>query len=79
MTSLLKQLNRLTVENILQLNTACFMYRVATKTVPAELAQLFTTVREGSQRFTRQSNNFLVPPYKLKSAPRSLMHRGSKL
>ena len=75
-TPLLKRLKWLTLENRLQLNTACFICRAANESVFSELAQLFTEVKEGSESIIRLSNKFLVLPTNLNESEDPL-HAGA--
>ena len=50
-TPLLRQLNWLTVQNRLVLNTGCFKYTVTSGVVPNPTADLFTRMHEVSQRY----------------------------
>ena len=78
-TPLLRQLNWLSVQNRLILNTGCFMFRVANGRVPDPIVDLFTRVHEVSQRNTRQSQDFHVPLVRTKAGRRSLSYRGAVL
>ena len=71
-TPLLQTLNWLTVRNRLDLNTACFMYKVEHGMVPETLSNFFTKVSERSLKDTRQSNDFHLPLLRTKPARRSL-------
>ena len=57
-TPLLAELNWLTVKNRLNLDTACFMYRVAQSQVPANNCELFPGVCDNPPKTSRQSDDF---------------------
>ena len=57
-TSLLQTLNWLTARNWLDLNTACFMYKVEHGMVPETLSNFFSILNEGSLKGMKQSNDF---------------------
>ena len=78
-TPLLQTLNWLTVRNRLDLNTACFMYKVEHGMVPETLSNFFIKVSERSLKDTRQSNDFHLPLLRTKPARRSLTYRGPVL
>ena len=76
---LLRQLNWLSVENRLKLDTACFMFKVAHGTVPDTISGLFTRVNEVNQHETRQAWDFYTPMMRTQAGRRALSFRGPKL
>ncbi len=76
---LLQELNWLTVENMLNVATACFMYKVTNGLVPSTCTRMFTRTHEVSRRTTRQSQDFYLPKVRTEAGRRSLTFRGSKL
>ena len=77
-TPLLAEFNWLTVKNRVNLETVCFMYRVAHGQVPASICKLFPKVHDKSQR-TRQSDDSSTPQTKVQAGKRSLSCRGTAL
>ncbi len=76
---LLRQLNWLSVENRLKLDTACFMFKVAHDMVPNTISEMFTRVIEVSQHITRQASNFYIPIMRTQAGRRTLSFRGPKV
>ena len=74
-TQLLTKLKWLTAKNRLNLDTACFMYRVAHGQDPTNICEPFPRVHGKSQR-SRQSDDFYTPQTKSPAGKQSL-HTGA--
>ena len=74
-----KKLNWLTVENMLSVAPACFMYKAANDVMPGTVARMFLRVNEVRERTTRQSNDLHVPMALTPPGRRSLTYRGPRL